>query len=98
MISTKIGLKPPGPGTAASTNRSTLLIATSTPSSATILALSAARCTSSSSTANASTTSTVSTSAASPAWAIPPPKSLCATAGSQNGYRNATSPTTVVIP
>ena len=65
MMGAKMGEKPPGMGTATSMKRNTLVMATSTPSIATILALIACPCSSTSSATSASPTSAVITSGAS---------------------------------
>ena len=68
-MSGKMGLKPPGPGSATSRNRSVALTATSTPKRAMTFVLTAWFCTSSSSSARQMTTRSVSISALSPACA-----------------------------
>ena len=67
----KMGEKPPGMGTATSIKRSTLVMATITPSMATVLALSAWPCNSTSSATSESPTRAVVTSVASWPWATP---------------------------
>ena len=90
----KIGVKPPGPGMATSAKRAAELIATSTPSKATDLALSSEPWTSISSATKHSPTSAVSSSGAvaAPAccWLL-----VC-TVAAKKGARKAATPSKVL--